>query len=216
MKTRLTHSGDGRKAGAVGGFPGRRRAPYALIALRVACAPALVTLAAFDAPGGFLFAVLLLAFLSDVFDGVLARRLGMVSAKLRWADSVADTVFYVAAGATLFLVDPSILVQHALGLGGLLLLEVVRLTVEHVKFGRLAAYHMWSAKAWGATLLLGFAEVYLAREAGALFSLAIGAGIVANLEGLAASLILPTWYYDVPSAFHALAVRRLAQPNGAT
>ena len=83
--------------------------------------------------------------------------------------------------------------------------------MEHVKFGRLAAYHMWSAKVWGATLLLGFAEVYLASEAGPLFSLAIGAGIVANLEGLAASLILPNWCYDVPSAFHALAIRRVAR-----
>ena len=38
-----------------------------------------------------------LGFLSDIFDGVMARRLGIATATLRRLDSVADAPFYVAA-----------------------------------------------------------------------------------------------------------------------
>ena len=185
-----------------------KRVPHILIALRVVCGPCLIALAKYEAPGGLLFAVLVIAFLSDVFDGVIARRVGVVTAALRTADSVADTVFYVAACISLLLIDPRILVDHALTLGVLLLLEVVRLAVDRVKFGRVASYHMWSAKLWGVTLLLGFAEVYLSGEAGPLFALAIGVGILTNVEGLAASLVLAEWQHDVPSLLHALRLER--------
>ena len=50
--------------------------PQILIAFRAACAPALFVLACFDFPGPVLAGVLVAAFVSDVFDGVLARRTG--------------------------------------------------------------------------------------------------------------------------------------------
>ena len=40
---------------------------------------------------------LILAFLSDVFDGILARRLNVATPDLRRLDSIADSTFYLAA-----------------------------------------------------------------------------------------------------------------------
>ena len=49
-------------------------------------------------PRPMLFGVcLILAFLSDVFDGILARRLNVATPGLRRLDSIADSTFYVAA-----------------------------------------------------------------------------------------------------------------------
>ena len=47
-------------------------------------------------PSGFGLC-LIAAFLSDVFDGILARRLGVATPTLRRLDSIADSVFYLAA-----------------------------------------------------------------------------------------------------------------------
>ena len=65
---------------------------------------------------------LILAFLSDVFDGILARRLNVATPGLRRLDSIADSTFYVAAlssklwGIGLFIGFFSLLVR---GQGGL-------------------------------------------------------------------------------------------------
>ena len=44
----------------------------------------------------------------------------------------------------------------------------------------------------------------LTGMAGPLFRLAAFTGIVADLEGLAASLVFSSWQRDVPSVWHAL------------
>jgi CDP-diacylglycerol--glycerol-3-phosphate 3-phosphatidyltransferase len=41
--------------------------------------------------------VLVAGFLSDAYDGILARRLGVATESLRRLDSLADTLFYAAA-----------------------------------------------------------------------------------------------------------------------
>ena len=72
------------------------RIALALSFLRLALAPAaLVALAHIDVAGLVLAAALLLGFLSDVLDGVVARRAGAVTPFLRRLDSSVDTVFYL-------------------------------------------------------------------------------------------------------------------------
>src|SRR5947207_7151925 len=76
-------------------------APEVLIAFRAACAPAIFVLACFGAPGSWLAAVLLAACVSDILDGIVARRMGCATPGLRYADTVVDTVFYVTAAIAL-------------------------------------------------------------------------------------------------------------------
>src|ERR1700686_4057943 len=72
-------------------------APLLLTGLRAMLAPVMLLLAWYH-PRPLAFAVcLILAFLSDVFDGILARRLNVATPGLRRLDSIADSVFYVAA-----------------------------------------------------------------------------------------------------------------------
>ena len=75
--------------------------PELLIAFRGVCAPAIFVLACFHFPGAVLAAVLVVAFLSDIFDGVIARRQGTATAELRSADTIVDTVFFVSAAIAL-------------------------------------------------------------------------------------------------------------------
>ena len=182
----------------------------ALTALRVALAPALVVLAhhgagrpADDAgvhaaaAGALYVACCVAAFLSDVFDGVLARRWRVDGPAVRRLDSAADTVFYVAAAWSVWVARPDVVRDYAAGALVVVALEVVRYAVDYWKFGREASYHAWSAKAWGVALFAALvATMGFGRPRG-FVDAAIALGVVADLEGLAMTLVLPRWAHDV-------------------
>ncbi|PYM27276.1 MAG: hypothetical protein DMD78_02635 [Candidatus Rokuibacteriota bacterium] len=155
-------------------------------------------------------ACLTIALLSDVFDGIAARRLGVATTGLRRLDSAADTVFYVAAAYVAWELYPEAVSRHAVPLVILVVLEAARYAIDLAKFRREASYHMWSAKAFGIALFVGFLGVLSFGHTGWPVSLAIAVGIVSDLEGIAISLVLPTWHHDVPSIVHALRLGRSA------
>lgn len=185
-----------------------RNIPAALVAFRAIAGPALIAAEAMGGSGTILAGIVVLAFLSDVFDGVLARYLGVATEELRRADSIVDTAFYIAASIALLLRVPAVLIANATGIGMILGLELARQVLERLKFGRMAAYHMWSAKLWGITLLLGFCEAFVTGAPGPLFRAAVIMGVIADLEGLAASLVLSKWQHDIPTIWHAAMIER--------
>ncbi len=190
-----------------------RQIPWALVLFRLAAAPTMALLIWRGATGGWLVALLVAALGSDIFDGVIARRLGTATAALRRADSAVDTVFYVAVLATSVVRWPQAFAAHRVGIGLLIGLELVRFWVDGVKFRRMAAYHMWSAKAWGLALAAGFAELFLTGQAGPLFAFAVWLGVATDVEGLIASLVFSKPHHDVPSLVHAIRLERQTEPQ---
>lgn len=187
------------------------KVPLSLTALRALLAPVMVALALFHpAPWAFGFC-LVVGFLSDVFDGVIARRLGIATPGLRRLDSIADTFFYVAATFAAWHLYPQVIKAH---LGSLLLLvalEAARYVFDLVKFKREASYHMWSSKAWGLALFAAFFALLACGYTGAWIAAPIYLGIVADIEGLAISFVLKEWKSDVPSIVHATKLRTTAR-----
>jgi phosphatidylglycerophosphate synthase len=182
--------------------------PTLLVSLRAALAPLILVAGFRHWPGSWLVMILIVAFLSDVFDGVIARRLGVATERLRLADSVVDIGFYLCVTAACLLGYPEVWRQHRTGILLIAALEAGRWIFDLIKFGRIAAYHMWSSKLWGILLFLGFGEVFARGGPGVLLTAAIVVGIVNEVEGLVVSLVLPWWRHDVPSLWHALALRR--------
>ena len=177
--------------------------PLALTSIRVILAP-LILVWAWNGRAGLPYVLcLIVAFVTDYFDGVVARRLGVATAAVRRYDSAADVVFYVAAFVAVWLVHPEVVRQHWVGLALVAGLEAIRVTTDTIKFRREASYHMWSAKLWNITLFVALTGLMGFGISGWLFQLPIVVGIVTNLEGLAASLLLPTWTHDVPTVYHA-------------
>jgi CDP-diacylglycerol--glycerol-3-phosphate 3-phosphatidyltransferase len=185
-----------------------KRIPAALVALRAACGPVLLACAALGAGRWLLAALLTVALLSDVFDGIVARRLGVATPLLRRADSLVDTAFYLCATAALATRAPVVLQSHLIGIAILGSLEVSRWVLERFRYGRIASYHMWSAKLWGIALWLGFCEAFLSGRPGPFMQAAVATGILTDLEGLAASLVLSDWHHDVRSIWHAVRMER--------
>ena len=185
--------------------------PLALTALRALLAPVVVGLAlAWPARWAFA-ACLVAAFLSDVFDGVIARRLGVATPGLRRLDSIADSVFYVAALFAAWHLHPEAIRAQLVPLLALALLEIARYAFDLRKFGKEASYHMWSSRLWGVALFAAFLALLVFGEDRVAVPAAIGIGIVADLEGLAISVTLREWRTDVPTICHARRLREAAR-----
>lgn len=181
--------------------------PMSLVVLRFLLAPLVLALYFYEAEPAMYLVVLAVAFLSDVFDGVIARQLGVATERLRSMDSLADASFYLAIMAVAYLQYPAVIAQYAFPLSALVGLELIRYLYDLNKYERSAAYHMWSAKLWGIFLFLGFCQLLGFEQVGIFFELAIFLGIATNIEGLLASFILPKWQCDVPSLLHAFGLR---------
>ncbi len=184
--------------------------PLLLTALRAALAPVVVLLAVL-APRPWAFAVcLVLAAVSDYFDGAIARRWHIVTPNLRRFDSLADSLFYIGALFAAWWLHPEVVWGYRVPLAVLIGLELARYGFDYLKFRREASYHLWTSKLWGVALFLGCYSLLVLQTDGPLVAAAIYMGILADLEGLAVSLLLPRWQTDVPSIFHALRLRRAA------
>ena len=180
--------------------------------MRALLAPCVVVLAIQRAPAWSFAACLITAFLSDIYDGVLARRFGVATAALRRFDSATDTVFYVAVTCAAWLLYPDVIRSNLIGISMIAVMGAIRTIYDVKKFRRRASYHMWSAKLWGIALFAAFVAL-LGFGNAALLPLAIGVAMVAQSEGLAASMILRKWTHDVPSVFHARRIASFTQTD---
>jgi phosphatidylglycerophosphate synthase len=184
-----------------------RSVPMGLTVLRLLLAPVLVWLVYAGAPGVVFASVVLIAFVSDYFDGVIARRLGVASAELRHFDSRADLVFYATAAWAVWRLHPDVV--RSVALPGLVIigLDVVRHIFDFAKFGRDVAYHAWSSKVWGLSLALALVFLMGFGVGQPFVGITIILGLIAQIEGLLISVALPVWTHDVPTLIHALRIR---------
>ncbi|MBI3714786.1 MAG: CDP-alcohol phosphatidyltransferase family protein [Betaproteobacteria bacterium] len=119
-----------------------QQVPLALTALRALLAPVMVMLA-LAWPNHMAFAAcLIVAFLSDLFDGIIARRLGIATPGLRRLDSIADSLFYVAAAFAAWHLYPQAILEYWIAIAVLIALELTRYALDFYKFKREASYRV--------------------------------------------------------------------------
>jgi len=178
-----------------------------LTLLRLVLSPVVLVMAEASVAGLAIAAVLVAGFLSDVFDGIVARRYGVATPGLRRLDSSVDTVFYLGIAYAVFRLHPAPLRALAWPIAIVLAGEALNYAVAYAVFRRTAGYHAWSAKLWGLLLFASLLSL-LAIGSAMLLPLALTAGIIAQADTLAITVVLPAWRSDVPSAWHALRIRR--------
>jgi CDP-diacylglycerol--glycerol-3-phosphate 3-phosphatidyltransferase len=190
------------------GTPGARALPWLLVAAR---AGATVVLAVGLATGGLsdrlVFTLFIIAFVSDYFDGVVARALGVVTPALRQSDSAVDTVFYlVLAGAT-WKLHREVLGRHVAALAICLATLGAWYLLDLFRWRAVAGFHAWSAKLFAAALGVWAVMLYGFGVDGPWLVVAAAAGTLSHLEGIAISLALRQHATDVPTVLHALRLR---------
>ena len=183
--------------------------PWSLVAFRLLLGPVIVLASSRESsPEPWLGLLFLSGPISDIYDGVLARRFGTATAALRISDTIVDIIFYLfVLIAVLIISQPA--VQHRIWLiGSVMALEAARLVFDLVKFGRIASYHAYSAKLFGLLLMLAVGSLFSFKRDTWLLTAALIFGILSELEGLAFSILLPEWVHDVKTLSRALELRR--------
>ncbi|QXE24414.1 CDP-alcohol phosphatidyltransferase [Richelia sinica FACHB-800] len=151
------------------------------------------------------------AFISDIFDGIIARRLGVSTANLRQADSWADVCLFGCVFISAWLVYSEVLISYRLPLLSVVVVQLLWWIINLVKYGKPASYHTYSAKFWGLTLFIAIVSLFGFNYAGLALWLTCIAGVIHTIEEIAMTLILPVWTHDVLSIFHALKIRHKFQ-----
>ena len=193
----------------------REQIPWMMAGGRAALGPVLIAGQACGWNGVALAGIIVSALVSDIFDGVLARRWGCDTAGVRLFDSMADTVFYVCTAVALWMAQSQIWTTYGWLLGLLLATEAMRFGFDFVKFGKPASYHTYMAKCWGLVMAIAVIGVFAIGRANVLVPVALGMGIVCNVEGLVMSVLLPEWRKDVKGIWELRALRKeMVEKNG--
>jgi len=153
---------------------------------------------------GFIF-----AFLSDIFDGIIARRLHISTPALRTADSWVDTWFYFWIMFSVWVSHSESVTKFAIPLGILMVLQVSEWIYGRIKFGRLTGYHAYSAKAWGIALFAGILSIMLFEYDGVIWWTAILLGWICSIESWLLTITVATWTTDVKSVFHVWQAQKI-------
>ena len=181
--------------------------PMTLVGLRFVIAP-LVVLDALDHQTGMAFVIgYVMAVLSDIFDGIIARKLGVSTERLRVADSWADISLYLSIAFSVWLVFPQTLLDFRLPLLVAIAAQLMLFATSLVKFQRLPSFHTYTAKLWGLTLLIATVGLFGFGNETWLW-LAIALCLINSVEEILMTLVLPEWQCDVLSLAAARQVRQ--------
>jgi phosphatidylglycerophosphate synthase len=182
--------------------------PFALVIGRFISAPLLLWDAIDGKTSPWFLVIYIGAFLSDIFDGIIARRLQVSTAKLRQADSWADVCLYLGVAVSAWLTHRDLIIAFRLPLSIAIAAQLLWWIVNLVKYGKPASYHTYSAKLWGITLFIATVALFGFDRSEIALWVAIIIGIAHTIEEIAMTLILPTWRHDVLSIFHALKLKQ--------
>ncbi len=184
--------------------------PLGLILFRFILAPIILGLAYFVGESSKLTILVLmyLGLISDILDGIIARKQNVSSATLRRMDSQTDMIFWLSIGFATWILYPKLIADNSAFVWTILGMEVACYVVSIIKFGKETCNHAFLAKLWGITLLIAFTSLIGFGHAGIPFYSAIFMGLISHIDRVLITLILPKWTHDIPSAYHAYLIRK--------
>jgi CDP-diacylglycerol--glycerol-3-phosphate 3-phosphatidyltransferase len=179
----------------------KRHVPFLLTTLRLALGPVAVTCALSNVSRWIYLPILIIATLSDIFDGILARRFGVATPALRRYDSITDVIYYLFILGAVWILCRPVIERNWIWLACILVSEALSVLVCYLKFQKYPATHSWLAKFYGLCLLAGLIAL-LVFNAGnwAVIALAIVA-LMTNVEIIGIHLLAKQVPVDVKSIF---------------
>ncbi len=177
----------------------KRSIPAALTTLRLLLGPLALACAWFGWPRWLFAPILVVATLSDIYDGVLARRWGVATPALRRYDSMTDLVYYLFILAATWLLCRPAIVAHWLAVSALVASELATVAISLARFGAFPATHSWLAKVFGLFLFFCVFALLVFDATGRIIVWLAAIGLVANAEIIAILCVSKVPPVDVPS-----------------
>ncbi|BAV06472.1 CDP-alcohol phosphatidyltransferase family protein [Filimonas lacunae] len=187
-----------------------KKIPLYLIYSRLVLSVVIVLFAIWRPPfyRGCMVALLVTGLLTDVFDGIIARKLNVSTQRLRRLDSSIDQVFWIAVLAACCITCPAFFIRNYVYLLIVLGAEVLTYVVSFIRFKKEVATHAIASKVWTLTILATLIQVILSCDSGWLFQCCFYLGVVTRVEILLILCIIKSWHNDIPSIYHAVQLRK--------
>lgn len=179
----------------------RNKLPFYLIYSRLALAILIiiVSILQMDAYAIWITVLMSIGLITDIFDGIIARRLQISTEKLRIWDSNVDQFFWISVVASVFCLRWEYFMTHFFWIMVLVILELVSYVLSYGKFKKSIATHSLLAKLWTLSLLWFLVDLILTGTSSISFVVCVLLGFVSRLEIILIILTLKQWATDVPS-----------------
>ena len=180
--------------------------PNFLSSFRMGLVPVLLLLA-WEGLGKWFLLFLVVSLITDIADGFIARRFNATSELGAKLDSWADFATYLALPFCAWWLRPDAIRAEAMSIGMIVVFYVTPIVIGFLKYRKLTSYHTWLAKV-------------CAVAAGAVFLVFFAGGpnwpwrvfaplvVISGLEEIFITALLSEWRANVPTAWHALQIKR--------
>lgn len=184
--------------------------PKLLILFRLVIAPIIISSAYFlgEDSKPIILTLMFLGLLSDIFDGIIARRQNISSESLRRMDSQVDMIFWLSIGIATWILYPTLIKNNSFSIWTILAMEASCYVISLLKFKKETCTHAFLSKLWGLSLLACFTSLIGFNHAGFPFHFCITLGLISHIDRILITLILPKWTHDIPSSYHAYLIRK--------
>jgi CDP-diacylglycerol--glycerol-3-phosphate 3-phosphatidyltransferase len=176
--------------------------PNLVSATRILIAPLMFVFAFLQMETWFL-AALIFSGGTDVLDGMLARKLNMITPLGAHLDSWGDFTIYTTMAICAWILWPEITQRELLYYALILFSFLLPVLIGLVKFGKLTGYHTWSVKIAVFMTFVGYLSLY-AEITSWPFTLASFLCVYAGLEEILITFVLRQERTDVRSIAAAL------------
>lgn len=176
--------------------------PLVLTGVRLLLGPIAIALAISEQPRLLLALLLLLGLLTDIFDGVLARRLGVSRVWLRRFDSLTDILFYSCIFVSAWITAHAIITKSVPPLLVVAASEIVCIVASLIRFRAMPATHSYAAKIYGLAIFAAFFAAIAFGVGPWSFWLLAAIALVTNIEILLIIALSRAAPVDIPSIFH--------------
>ncbi len=186
-----------------------KKFPILLIIFRLFAGLTIVTISIANISNAGVFCTIILALgvLSDIFDGVLARKFNVVTNDLRLWDSRIDVIFWLCTAIALHILYPAIWKISWIMIVVFGIMETIPRIISQIRFKREASTHHILSKIFTLFLWATISFAFLNGKLGNLYWVTLFIGIISQLEAIAIMLIIPEWAVDVKSIKSALTMR---------
>ena len=182
-----------------------KKTPLLLIYLRLVFAFVIIGLAMFKPAGCsvYIITLIVLGLISDIFDGIIARRLKVSTEKLRRMDSGIDQVFWLCIVTASFIMYPSFYKDNWLQIVILIVTEGFCYLVSFIKFRKEVATHAIASKLWTLVLFATLIQLIATGNSIILFQVCFYLGMITRLEIIIMLFMIRQWTNDIPTVYHA-------------
>ena len=156
----------------------------------------------------YMVSLIVVGIVTDIFDGIIARKLSISTLKLRRMDSLIDQIFWICSLAASVIVCTQFFKENSTKLIIILSAESLTYVISYLKFRKEVVTHAIFSKIWTLTIMAALIEVILNCSWGVLFDICFYVGVLSRLEIIAILLVLKEWSNDVPSLYHAFMLRQ--------